>query len=117
MARLFSLLGRRSKDSAPVRISGHVKWFQEGVGYGIIKVDFPSMLEGEGEVFVHSTQIADIAPLLRDEPVEFEANQTADGYEARNVVRMEERYNGVVKEWLEDRHCGLIEAERGERLS
>jgi cold shock CspA family protein len=117
MARLFSLLGRRSKNSAPLRISGHVKWFQEGAGYGVIKVDFPSMLEGEGEVFVHATQIADIAPLLRDEPVEFEATQTADGFEARKVVRMEERYNGVVKEWLEDRHCGLIEAERGERLS
>src|ERR1700674_1104852 len=117
MARLFSLLGRRSKNSAPLRISGHVKWFQEGAGYGVIKVDFPSMLEGEGEVFVHTTQIADIAPLLRDEPVEFEATQTADGFEARKVVRMEERYNGVVKEWLDDKHCGSIEAELGERLS
>src|ERR1700719_2052443 len=106
MARLFSLLGRRSKDSAPVRISGHVKWFQEGAGYGVIKVDFPSMLEGEGEVFVHTTQIADIAPLLRDEPVEFEATQTADGFEARNVVRMEVRYNSGVKERLGGKNLG-----------
>jgi cold shock CspA family protein len=118
MARLFSLLGRaRSRNSAPLRISGHVKWFQEGPGYGVIKVDFPSMLEGEKEVFVHTTQIADIAPLLRDEPVEFEATETADGFEARKVVRLEERHNGVVKEWLDDKHSGSIQAEHGERLS
>ncbi|MGP0090231.1 MAG: DUF3825 domain-containing protein [Xanthobacteraceae bacterium] len=118
MARLFSLLGRaRSRNSAPLRISGHVKWFQADAGYGVIKVDFPSMLEGEDEVFVHTTQIADIAPLFRDEPVEFEATQTADGFEARNVVRLEERYDGIVKDWLDDRHFGSIEAELGGRLS
>jgi len=68
--------------------TGKVKWFSPEKGFGFI------FLDDETEVFVHYSEITgDGFRLLHaDEEVEFELADTAQGYQARNVVRV---LNGV----------------------
>ncbi|HEX9745774.1 MAG TPA: cold shock domain-containing protein [bacterium] len=66
------------------RTKGTVKWFSPEKGYGFIEID------EEEEAFVHfSSIIGDGYKLLNPgETVEFELEDTYNGYKAVNVVRV-----------------------------
>lgn len=68
-----------------MRVTGKVKWFNEGKGYGFITTD-----DGSGDVFVHFSAISGegFKTLAVDEKVEFEVVDSAKGKQATNVVKI-----------------------------
>ncbi len=67
------------------RLTGKVKWFNDGKGYGFITPD-----EGEKDCFVHHSAIqgAGFKSLREGEQVEFEIVQGEKGPAAQNVVKL-----------------------------
>jgi CspA family cold shock protein len=66
------------------RITGTVKWFDAGRGYGFIARD------GGADVFVHHSaiQAGDYATLAEGQRVEFEVEQGPKGAKASNVIAL-----------------------------
>ena len=63
--------------------SGTVKWFSDEKGYGFITPD-----EGEADLFVHRTGLADSSGVLADgERVSFDTEEGQKGLKAVNVQR------------------------------
>jgi len=63
--------------------TGTVKWFSDEKGYGFITPD-----EGDEDLFVHRTGLADRGSVLADgERVNFETEQGDKGQKAVNVAR------------------------------
>jgi CspA family cold shock protein len=69
-------------------ITGIVKWFNDGKGYGFITPD-----EGEKDCFVHYSAIqgSGFRSLKEGERVEFEMVQGEKGPAAENVVKLSEQ--------------------------
>ncbi len=69
-------------------ITGVVKWFNDGKGYGFITPD-----EGEKDCFVHYSAIqgSGFRSLKEGERVEFEMVQGEKGPAAENVVKLSEQ--------------------------
>ncbi len=67
------------------RVTGTVKWFNDGKGYGFITPD-----EGEKDCFVHHSAIqgSGFKSLREGEQVEFEIVQGEKGPAAQNVVKL-----------------------------
>ncbi len=67
------------------RVTGKVKWFNDGKGYGFITPD-----EGEKDCFVHHSAIegSGFKTLREGERVEFEIVQGEKGPAAQNVVKL-----------------------------
>ena len=67
------------------RYRGKVKWFCPEKGYGFILID-----DSDEEVFVHFSHLNEpgFKILNVDEEVEFDLKDSARGYSARNVVRI-----------------------------
>lgn len=81
--------GRGGRPAPPrqtelrVRYTGTVKWFDEGKGYGFIAQD-----DGD-DLFVHQTGVLADPPnslLYEGQPVEYEVERTARGFQAVDVV-------------------------------
>jgi CspA family cold shock protein len=68
------------------RVTGTVKWFNDGKGFGFIA------REGGKDLFVHYSGIKDAGDghrtLNEGDAVEFEVEDTAKGPAATNVVRL-----------------------------
>jgi CspA family cold shock protein len=66
------------------RITGTIKWFDAGKGYGFIARD------GGADVFVHQSaiQAEGYRTLAEGQRVEFEVEQGAKGAKANNVVAL-----------------------------
>ena len=66
-------------------ITGKVKWFDPGRGYGFISRD-----DGEGEIFVHRSAIQGegLPSLNEGDRVEFEVVQGQKGPAAENVTKL-----------------------------
>jgi len=66
------------------RITGTVKWFDAGKGYGFISRD------GGADVFVHQSaiQAEGYRTLAEGQRVEFEVEQGAKGAKANNVTTL-----------------------------
>jgi CspA family cold shock protein len=63
--------------------TGTVKWFSDEKGYGFITPD-----EGEADLFVHRTGLADRGSVLADgERVNFDTEEGQKGPKAINVQR------------------------------
>ncbi|UCF39760.1 MAG: cold-shock protein [Gemmatimonadota bacterium] len=69
-------------------ITGVVKWFNDGKGYGFITPD-----DGEKDCFVHYSAIqgSGFRSLKEGERVEFEMVQGEKGPAAENVVKLSEQ--------------------------
>jgi CspA family cold shock protein len=70
----------------PSMATGKVKWFNDAKGYGFIEH------EGEGDVFVHFSQIQleGYKTLKTGQTVEFEMNSGPKGLQASNVVPVQQ---------------------------
>jgi CspA family cold shock protein len=66
------------------RITGTVKWFDAGKGYGFVS------REGDSDVFVHQSaiQTEGYRTLAEGQRVEFEVEQGPKGAKASNVVAL-----------------------------
>lgn len=68
--------------------TGHVKWFNDEKGYGFINRD-----NGQDDVFVHYRSISSDAnrkTLFENQRVEFAVTEGPKGFQAENVVLLEE---------------------------
>lgn len=67
------------------RLTGRVKWFSDGKGYGFVERD------GGDDVFVHHTAIEGhgFKTLAEGERVEFDLIEEPKGAKAQNVVRLD----------------------------
>ena len=69
------------------RVTGTVKWFNDGKGFGFIS------REGGKDLFVHYSAIQDTGDghrsLAEGDRVEFDVEETAKGPAAANVVRVQ----------------------------
>ncbi|MBN1694048.1 cold shock domain-containing protein [candidate division WOR-3 bacterium] len=64
---------------------GKVKWFSQRKNYGFIEV------EGEDDVFVHASALADGTEMLNEgDQVEFDIVEGKKGRKAENVKRLEQ---------------------------
>ncbi|ACO02973.1 MAG TPA: cold-shock protein [Persephonella sp.] len=68
-----------------MRLTGTVKWFNSKKGYGFITRD-----DGQGDVFVHFSAIAEngFKTLEEGQKVEFDVVQEDKGQKAQNVVKI-----------------------------
>jgi len=74
----------KGKDTMSERITGTVKWFDAGKGYGFLARD------GGADVFIHQSAIQSegYRTLAEGQRVEFEVEQGLKGARANNVVAL-----------------------------
>ena len=74
-----------------VRISGHVKWFDPGKGYGFIVPDDPSLTDGR-DVLLHITSLRDQGLDFAGEgaPINCEVAKRSKGWQVASVVELGE---------------------------
>jgi CspA family cold shock protein len=107
------LLEQASPDT---RLQGSIKWFDNKKRYGFIQRE-----DGLADVFVHVNSLrgnTDASRLAEGDPVEFRVKPTSKGYQAVDVVVLENeapngRTKGHIKRFFQHKRFGFIQCDEG----